>query len=608
MLDQMAAEGAQLRNHYCPAPVCAPSRSSLLTGVHQGHAVVRDNQFDKALEDNHTLGTVMQSAGYRTALIGKYGLQGQGEDSQSWDAYPTKRGFDEFFGYVRHVDGHVHYPADHWPLGNSEKHRTPKQLWHNDREISADLSKCYTTDLFTAKAKHSIAEHANARSEQPFFMYLAFDTPHAALQVPTVAFPKGQGLDGGLQWTGKPGSMINTAFGEIDSYRHPDYTGKGWTDVEERFATMVRRIDNCVGDLLATLNDLGIANNTLVVLSSDNGPHKESYLDKVEYAPTSFESFGPFSGIKRDVWEGGIRMPTLAWWPGTIEPGSIDRSSSQFHDWLPTFADIGGQLAPERTDGVSLLNRLKGRSVADGATPDSQIYIEYFQSGSTPKYSNFPAEKQGTRRRQMQVVHVDGFKGVRFDIKKHSDPFMIYDLQEDPTELRDLAGQGAKFTKLQAKMHDRVLQLRRPNVSAKRPYDDEPVPSVNRGGEGKSMTMKFYGGDFDFVPKTTGMSATEVSKVSDFTSRSDRSGLVQWEGFIEVPRTGQYTFSLATDQKAFVRIHNIALIDADYGYQTNTRIDESIRLAKGSHPIRVSLLAGEGGAANLDFSWSSAQR
>ena len=125
-LDQMAAEGMQLRAHYCPAPVCAPSRSSLLTGVHQGHASVRNNQFDKMLIANHTLGTVMQAAGYRTALIGKYGLQGrdQGNDPKTWPAYPTKRGFDEFFGYIPHRAGHSHYPANEWPLGDTDIHRS----------------------------------------------------------------------------------------------------------------------------------------------------------------------------------------------------------------------------------------------------------------------------------------------------------------------------------------------------------------------------------------------------------------------------------------------------------------------------------------------------
>jgi uncharacterized sulfatase len=277
-LDQMASEGVLMPNHYCPAPVCAPSRASFLMGVHQGHATVRNNQFDKALNDNHTVATVLKDAGYKTALIGKYGLQGEGKDSKTWEAYPTKRGFDEFFGYVAHVDGHVHYPSHPWPIGNSESHRVGKQVWWNNREVSGQLTGCYTTDLFTARSKQWIIEHRETSPEQPFFLYLAFDTPHAALQVPTGPYPNGMGVEGGLRWVGQPGEMINTASAPIDSYLHPDYRDKGWSDVQERFATMVRRIDSCVGDLLVTLKDLGISENTMVVFTSDNGPHDKTYI------------------------------------------------------------------------------------------------------------------------------------------------------------------------------------------------------------------------------------------------------------------------------------------------------------------------------------------
>ena len=136
-LDAMGREGVRLVSHYCPAPICAPSRASLLLGQHQGHAFVRDKQFDKALPDQLTLGSAMQMAGYRTALVGKYGLQGEGADAESWPAYPTKRGFSEFFGYPGHLAGHIHYPYHHWSIGDKEKHQTPKQLWHQQAEISS---------------------------------------------------------------------------------------------------------------------------------------------------------------------------------------------------------------------------------------------------------------------------------------------------------------------------------------------------------------------------------------------------------------------------------------------------------------------------------------
>lgn len=587
-LDRMALEGIQLRAHYCPAPVCAPSRASLLTGVHQGHAEVRDNQFDKMLEENHTLASVLGQAGYTTALIGKYGLNGLGHDPVSWTSYPTKRGFQEFFGYVSHYDGHIHYPADHWPLGNSEGHRTPKKLYHNEKEISAALSKCYTTDLFTAKAKHWIQNQVETESEKPFFLYLAYDTPHAALQVPSVAYPKGSGVDGGVQWLGEPGKMINTAVGEIDSYRHPDYIEKGWTDQEERFATMVRRIDNCVGDLLQTLRDLEIDQETLVVLTSDNGPHHESYLDGKEYDPTSFQSYGPFEGTKRDTWEGGIRMPTLAWWPGAIPAGGIDEEPSQFHDWLATFCDSANVMTPARCDGVSLLPALKGQ----GKRRASTIYVEYWQNGVTKPYSDFSASKRKRKRGQMQVVHVDGYKGVRTDIQSHDTPFKIFDLKNDPKELNDLAGTSSEFEALQSRMKDQVLRLRNPNSSATRPYDNEFVPAVASGKNlASGVTWSSYQSDSDYVPQTQALESLSqgVARTIEAIPTDLPGNVVTLRGYLRVPKDDTYSLVLATELGAFVRIHQVSVVDADFGYEPFSEASGSIRLAKGLHPFSVTV-------------------
>ncbi len=197
-IDRIAKEGMRLPEHYAAASVCAPSRASLLLGVHQGHANVRDNQFDKALEDNHTLGSVLRAAGYRTVAIGKYGLQGDAPKSPDekvdsaarlprqapqWPAHPNRRGFQEFYGYIRHADGHEHYPKEGITRG-------PKEIWHNRSEVSHELDKCYTTDLFTARAKQYLLSHQKQHQDEPFFMYLAYDTPHAALTLPTGPYPK----------------------------------------------------------------------------------------------------------------------------------------------------------------------------------------------------------------------------------------------------------------------------------------------------------------------------------------------------------------------------------------------------------------------------------
>jgi len=287
-IDRLAAGGVQLRDHYCPAPVCAPSRASLLLGVHQGHANVRDNQFDKALENNHTLASVLRAAGYATACIGKWGLQGKRDDTlpNRWPAHPLDRGFDSYFGYISHNDGHWHYPKEDGQI-----------LLDGATDVSTNFDLCYTTDLFTARAKKWIVGQHTARPRQPFFLYLAYDTPHAKLQLPPGPYPAGGGLRAGVQWLGTPGHMINSATGARDSFMHPDYAQatwdhdrdpatpeQPWPDVYKRYATDVRRIDNCVGDLMQLLKDLRIDDNTLVVFTSDNGPSKESYL-KEDYSP-----------------------------------------------------------------------------------------------------------------------------------------------------------------------------------------------------------------------------------------------------------------------------------------------------------------------------------
>lgn len=600
-LDQMAMEGMQLRAHYCPAPVCAPSRASLLTGVHQGHASVRDNQFDKMLIDNHTLASVLKTAGYRTALVGKYGLQGDGNSGSTWTGYPTRRGFDEFYGYVSHYSGHLHYPADVWPLGDSEGHCTPKEVWHNDEEVSAGLKNCYTTDLFTARSKFWISQHVQSHSNQPFFLYLAYDTPHAALQVPSVAFPEGLGLRGGAQWLGEHGKMINTAEGEIDSYRHPDYVGKGWSDVEERFATMVRRIDQCVSDLLQTLRDLNLAENTLVVLSSDNGPHHESYLRDKNYDPTSFQSYGPFEGTKRDTWEGGIRMPTLVWWPTHVPAGRINDHPSQFQDWMPTFAEVAGTVAPARTDGVSLIPTLTD----NGPQRDSTIYIEYWNNGKTKPYQDFAEEKRNTTRGQMQVIQMDGFKGIRTNIQSHQEPFAIYDLVADPRERNNLAGSSPRFESLQQRMKDRVLQLRMPNPTASRPYDVEPVPAINVRGPQPGLSWSAYAGEFLYVPSVANLKPMAEGTCTGPTVSFPGAAAFEFSGLISAPQDDVYTFVLRSSEKAFLRIHDAAVVDADFGHQPDKQQDGSIRLKAGLHPIRITCLANNKGEAALSVRWAT---
>jgi len=600
-LDSMAAEGTILNRHYCAAPVCAPARGTLLSGQHQGHANVRNRQFDKAISDNHTLASTLKEAGYYTAAIGKYGLQGSGSTPANWPAYPTKRGFDYFMGYVTHVAGHQHYPAHVWPLGNSANHRAKQDLYENNTEISADLDKCYTTDLFTARAKKIIVDETTNNPTQPFFIYLAYDTPHAALQLPTIAYPAGKGTSGGLQWNGTPGNMINTATGTFDSYINPLYSGKGWPNADERFATMITRIDHCVGDLIQTLKDLNIDDNTLVIFTSDNGPHEESYISGVTYRPTAFASYGPFEGIKQDVWEGGIRVPTLAWGPTRVQAGATTNTPSQAHDWMPTFCDYASIPTPARADGVSLRPTLSGT----GTQKPNTVYIEFNTTtpGRTPTYAGF-TNHTNQLRSQSQVIYMDGYKGVRANISSHANNFLIYDTINDLRESNDLAGTSAYFTTLQQRMKDQVLRIRQTDSAAPRPYDNELVTPLTPSTE-NGLVVKTYEGTWSWVPEFEDLTALASNNVNDFSvshlSRNNDAGLY-YSGFINIPTDGTWTFYNTSDSGTSFRIHDSLVLDDDFNH-SGSETSGTMKLKAGLHPIRLYYRSGAA-APSLDIMWA----
>jgi arylsulfatase A-like enzyme len=616
-IDTLARDGLWLRQHYAAAPVCAPSRASLLTGRTQGHASVRDNQFDKGLAETITLGSVLQRAGYATAAIGKWGLQGGGEagrnpprdrpaaeraaDLQRWFSYPTRRGFDFFFGYVRHRDGHFHYPEE-----------DGREIWENDRVVTADLSLCYTTDLFTARAKRWIIEQRAAQPERPFFLYLAYDTPHAVLHNPPGAYPAGGGRDGGVQWTGRSGAMINTATGAKDGWMHPDYAHATWDhdgdaatpevpwpDGQKRYANSVRRIDDCVGDLLQLLGDLGLAENTLVVFTSDNGPSPESYL-AVEANPAFFRAFGPFDGIKRDTLEGGVREPTLVRWPAAVAAGRVSDQPAGQWDWLATFAEVAGVPVPAASDGVSLLPTLTGR----GAQRPGTIYVEYFNNQRTPSYAAFAPAHRGRVREQMQVVFVDGLKGLRYQVKSAEDDFEIYDVGSDPQETRNLALEPGREA-LQARMKARVLQVRRPEASAPRPYDEALVPALSRApGATGGLRWARYEGDWPWLPALDTLPPTAAGETPQpELSAVERGagGAVALTGAVFIPADGDYQFMVEGTAEAVLFLHESRVVETG-------RSDGRVRLQAGWHPLRLFALNRNGsGALRVDVRDASGQ-
>ncbi|MEK7950842.1 sulfatase-like hydrolase/transferase [Luteolibacter soli] len=599
-LDAMAAEGAKLTHHYAGASICAASRASLLLGQTMGHSEVRDTQFDKALPDNHTLARTLKAAGYRTIHVGKAGLAGtiptDGSSATSMPGHPLYRGFDRFFGYLMHEEGHEHYPQN----GTSSK---TSHIYDDFRAVTDAYVDLYTSDAFAAFAKKSIVEEATQHAERPFFIYLSYDTPHFYGEyAPTANYPAGKGLSGGLQWTGAP-SYVNTATNDpskIDNIanQHPS-VNSNWYPAAKKYVSMVRRMDDSVADILQTLRDLGIADNTLVVFSSDNGPAD------TEVYPPSFGSFGPFEGIKGDLWEGGIRMPTIAWWPGKIsatnQPSNIREIARPCGnwDWMATFADLAKIPVPSFTDGVSMVPTLTGQ----GSQIDKgYLYFEFAYGGFTSRYPEF-SNHAGDPRGQMQAIRVGDFMGVRTGISNPADPFRIYNVVTDPKEGTDLS---AGRPDLQEKMKLLATGARCKGAGISRPYDTAVIPNVavapvQQGG----LVCRSYEGYWPWLPEFRDLLAkTEVlcPTISPEPRSRDQDVGLTFTGYLSVPTTGAYTFSLRSDSGSSLWLHDSRVIDNDYNF-ASSKTSDSVYLAAGLHPIRL-YYRHQGSSPLLSLSYS----
>ena len=597
-LDQFTREGMILSRHYCPAPICASSRGSLLTGRHQGHCAVRNTQFDKELPNEYTLGSVLQKAGYATAAIGKWGLQGgpyklsippvRGDRSPETEpSHPLLRGFDYFYGYSAHRDAHYHYPQ----VGN-------RPLYDGFVDVTDQLAKCYSTDLFTARTKKWIVDHHQANPQQPFFTYLCYTAPHAGLRIPTTShltdkgnYPEGGGLRGGVQWNeDTTHGQINTASGTIDRGMHPEVAraigddGQPWPDPARRHATMIRRIDDGIADLIQLLKDLEIDDDTLIVFTSDNGTLLASGLDDVgTFAADYLDTFGRYDGMKRDMWEGGLRMPTFVRWPSAIAAGSESDAASQFHDWMATFCDLAGISTPAVSDGVSIVPTLTGK----GKQLRGVIYSEIKMGGATQNYMEFEASRRGRPHGQMQTILIGDYKGIRVNIKNHQSNFEVYQTLNDPKETTDLAGKQGVPT--QQQFQAAVLRARRIDPSAKRPYDNALIPALTKRTTRPGLIRKEFSGNLDWVPQLDQRQPSHQNVVEGLNAIS---GAQQFVGYLRVQKSGVYHFALTTEGKAVVRLHDALLIDADSQYTAGTRaLSGEIALEAGLHPIRINYLA-----------------
>ncbi len=362
-LDRMAAEGLLFTRHYAGGPVCGPSRATLMTGMSQAIGFIKGNPGGDWRKENLraqdvTVAEKLKEAGYETACFGKWGLGPRGRSG-----YPTSQGFDRFVGYDTHAAAHNYYP---------------RRLCQDDGYVELPNGQ-YSHDVFA----RLILEYLRAEHGRPFFLYVPFTIPHIPLNPPDLG----------------------------------SYADRNWPDSHKKYAAMITRMDRDIGRMLDLLKEQGIAKNTLVVFSSDNGP-QSSYGKGVSKMTKFFKSGGPLRGIKRDVLEGGVRVPMIAWWPGSIEPGSTDHVSG-FQDIMPTFCELAGVDPPADIDGVSFVPTLRDE-------PEKQerhkfLYWEFIRMVGD--------DMRGSRQ---AVLHVsENVKAIRYGI---NGSIKLFDLDESPDE------------------------------------------------------------------------------------------------------------------------------------------------------------------------------
>ncbi|MEM7145564.1 MAG: arylsulfatase [Verrucomicrobiota bacterium] len=372
-LDRMATEGTRFTQCYAGSTVCAPTRCVLMTGKHTGHARVRGNVgytgpdrervLVPLLDEDLTVAEVLQEAGYATGAFGKWGL-GEAETTGT----PTRQGFDDWFGFLNQRHAHGFYP---------------EYIWENDSMLSLDGNLGghqgeWIHDQFTDFALDFIRENRDG----PFFLYAAYTIPHGRYEIPS---------DG-------------------------PYTEKPWPQDVKNYAAMVTRLDADVGKILALLNELGIDENTVVFFTSDNGAEityfrRAKLIDEYE---TILQSPGPFRGWKRDLTDGGIRVPMIARWPGRIPANTTSDFVWAFWDFLPTAAALAGIDPPAGIDGISVLPALLGQDQSG----HEFLYWEFFERGF------------------QQAVRYQDFKAIR---AKRGYPLQLFEITKDPREENDIA-------------------------------------------------------------------------------------------------------------------------------------------------------------------------
>ncbi|MEO8268969.1 MAG: arylsulfatase [Aureliella sp.] len=393
-LDQMAREGVRFKQFYAGCPVCAPSRSVLMTGQHTGHTYVRGNAggedtiIQSLRDEDITVAEVLKSVGYHTGLVGKWGL---GEVDQP--GFPLRQGFDSFFGYLSQVHAHNYYPE--FLYRNDQRIKLNNEVELPEGKQSGFLGGHaikrvdYSHDLFANDALEFVRENATS----PFFLYLALTIPHA---------------------NNEAARMVGNGA-EVPTYGI--YANEQWPDPDKGQAAMITRMDGDIGRLLDLLKELSIDENTLVFFTSDNGPHDESNHDLARFNPS-----GPLTGIKRSLTEGGVRVPMIARWPEKIKAGTVSEHVGYFADVLPTLIDLTGAKTKVSTDGISFLPTLTGR----GEQKEHEyLYWEFYEQGS----------RQSVRFGDWVAIRQPMFSG----------PVSLFNVKQDIAEQNDLADQNPEL-------------------------------------------------------------------------------------------------------------------------------------------------------------------
>jgi arylsulfatase A len=413
-LARMASEGMILTNHYAGTSVCAPSRCALMTGLHTGHAEVRGNKQYKTrngqlpISDQAvTVAELLKTSGYATALIGKWGL---GDPGTSGD--PNKQGFEFYYGYTDQVLAHNHFPQ--FLIRNGAREYLRNEVVYLDSSTWGSITKTrkdFADELFVNEATKFISENRSRN----FFLYLPFIIPHC----------NDEGLKD-FQY-------------ETPSQR--EYTSQPWSKDEKDYAASISYLDEYVGKILDHLKKLRLDSNTLVIFTSDNGPRVNQMR---------FKSSGNLRGFKRDLYEGGIRVPFIAWWPGHIKNKMVSDHVSTFWDFLPTACALAGVKQQFTSDGISYLPTLLGKG---NQKQHDYVYFEFH-------------EGEGA-----QAVRQGKWKAVVRGLKKESPSLLeLYDLQNDPGEKNDVANQ---YPEISAQMSSIIKQAHVPSQAFALPSDSK---------------------------------------------------------------------------------------------------------------------------------------